>query len=61
MIDRKTIANLLGVSAEHFRRRIECRPDFPRPALRLSRKTVRWEQSDVQRWIDAQTVRSQRA
>lgn len=58
MIDRQAIASMLGVSVEVLRKRIEPRPDFPRPALRLSRKTVRWEPADIQRWISLQKQRA---
>ena len=51
MLDRKQIANMLGVTVETVRRRVETLPDFPKPAVRLSQKTVRWEPSDVMRWL----------
>ena len=57
MIDRPTIASMLGVTVETLRRRVETRPDFPKPALRLSRKTVRWDESEVQEWLRRQRSR----
>lgn len=54
MLDRKQIADLLGVTVDTVRRRVEARPDFPKPAIKLSRKTVRWEPGDVLRWIARQ-------
>lgn len=54
MITRKDIAAMLNVNVPHFRKSIEPRPDFPKPVLRLSRKTVRWEPQDVLRWIARQ-------
>jgi predicted DNA-binding transcriptional regulator AlpA len=60
MIDRRVIASMLGITVEQLRRSVEPRPDFPAPALRLSRKTVRWERADVERWIEAQRQRAQR-
>lgn len=51
MLTRKEIADMLRVSVPTFRRRVEVRPDFPKPAVRLSQKTVRWEPGDVLRWI----------
>jgi predicted DNA-binding transcriptional regulator AlpA len=51
MLNRDDIAGMLGISREVLRKSVENRPDFPRPALRLSRKTVRWERDDVERWI----------
>lgn len=59
MLDRKQIAEMLGISVDAVRRRVETRPDFPKPALRLSRKTVRWEPGDVLKWL-AQHKASQR-
>jgi predicted DNA-binding transcriptional regulator AlpA len=61
MIDRRVIASMLGITVEQLRRSVEPRPDFPTPALRLSRKTVRWERADVERWIEAQRQRAQRS
>lgn len=54
MLDRKDIAAMLGIKVPTFRQRVEARPDFPKPALRLSRKTVRWEPQDIHRWIQRQ-------
>lgn len=51
LIDRQTIANMLGVKVPTFRQRVEARPDFPKPTLRLSRKTVRWDIEDIERWL----------
>lgn len=50
MLDRKQIAERLGIRADTFRKRVESRPDFPKPALRLSRKMVLWEERDVDQW-----------
>lgn len=58
MLTRQDIAAMLSVSPDHFRKRIEPRPDFPRPALRLSRKTVRWDVEPVRQWIDRQRARA---
>lgn len=58
MLNREEIAKMLGISRDHFRKRIEVRPDFPRPALRLSRKTVRWDAETVQQWIERQRARA---
>lgn len=54
MLDRKQIADMLGVTVETVRRRVEAQPDFPKPAIRLSRKTVRWEPGEVLKWIARQ-------
>lgn len=54
MLTRQDIAKMLGISVETVRRRVEARPDFPKPAIRLSRKTVRWGPGDVLRWVARQ-------
>lgn len=51
MLNRDEIAAMLGVSREVLRKTVEAKPDFPRPALRLSRKTVRWDRVDIERWM----------
>lgn len=60
MLDRKDIAAMLNVSPETFRKSVERRPDFPAPSLRLSRKTVRWDEAEIRRWIGVQRARAQR-
>jgi predicted DNA-binding transcriptional regulator AlpA len=57
-ITRAHIATLLGITPERFRKLVEKRPDFPKPALRLSRKTVLWDPSDIQRWLATQKARA---
>lgn len=59
LLDRKTMATMLGVSVDTFRRKVEKRPDFPRPVLRLSRETVRWDEAEVLRWLKHQRVHAQ--
>lgn len=54
MMDRKQIAEKLGVKPETFRKRVEVRPDFPKPVLRLSRETVRWDETDIEQWLKRQ-------
>ena len=54
LLDRKTIAQMLGVQPATFRKCIESRPDFPKPVLKLSRETVRWDAKDVHRWVSRQ-------
>lgn len=58
MIDRERIASMLGVTRDYVRTRLEPRPDFPRPALRLSRKTVRWDEGEIARWMKTQKARA---
>lgn len=54
MLDRKQIAEKLGVSVDTLRRSIESKTDFPKPALRMSQKTVRWDEAEIDRWIKRQ-------
>ena len=54
MLDRKQIAARLGIAVDTFRRSVEKQPDFPRPVLRLSRETVRWDEADFERWLRQQ-------
>ena len=54
MLTRQDIASMLGVTVATVRRRVESRPDFPKPAIRLSQKTVRWEPGDVLKWVARQ-------
>lgn len=60
MLDRKQIAEMLGIRTDTFRKRVEVRPDFPKPALKLSQKTVRWDGADVSKWIARQRAFAQR-
>lgn len=50
-LTRQQIAAMLGISPDTLRKRYEPRPDYPSPALRLSRKTVRWSAADIKRWL----------
>ena len=54
MLDRKTIAKMINVKVPTFRKNIESTPDFPKPALRTSQKTVRWDPVDINRWLARQ-------
>lgn len=51
MITREDIAKMLGITVQTFRNRVEPRPDFPRPVIATSRKTVRWNRDDVVAWL----------
>lgn len=53
-LNRDEIAQLIRVSRDTLRKRYEPRPDYPRPVVRLSRKTVLWARSDIVRWIERQ-------
>lgn len=58
MLSRTEIAARIGITAERFRKLVEPRPDFPKPALRLSRKTVLWEPADVAQWLARQRAKA---
>jgi predicted DNA-binding transcriptional regulator AlpA len=58
MMNRAEIAALLRVTTDTLRKRIEARPDFPRPALRLSRKTVLWDEAEIRRWMERERARA---
>lgn len=58
MLSRDDIANALRLTKEQVRKVVETRPDFPRPVLRLSRKTVRWLEADVLRWLERERQRA---
>ena len=60
MLDRKQIADMLGIRPDTFRKRVESRPDFPKPVLKLSQKIVRWDGADVAKWIARQRAIAQR-
>jgi predicted DNA-binding transcriptional regulator AlpA len=51
MLTRKDMAAKLNIPVASFIRLVESRADFPKPAVRLSRETVRWEEADFERWL----------
>lgn len=51
------IAALLGVGRKHVVDRLSKRPDFPAPVLRISSRTVWWEESDILAWASKQAQR----
>lgn len=59
MLNRQQIAEMLGIRADTFRKRVETRPDFPKPALKLSQKMVLWNDADVERWKRRQQALAQ--
>jgi predicted DNA-binding transcriptional regulator AlpA len=44
------IAERYGVKRETVTDKWTKRPDFPKPARRISRRTVHWRAEDVERW-----------
>ena len=57
-VDTADIATALGLNREYVADRLVHRPDFPRPALVLSRKTRRWLRADFERWVQEQAIRA---
>lgn len=49
-IDAGTVAQLLGVTRQHFTDRISKRPDFPKPVVNFSPKSRKWRFDEVMRW-----------
>jgi predicted DNA-binding transcriptional regulator AlpA len=57
-MNRQEIAERLGLTLERMRKTVEAQPSFPRPALRLSRKTVLWDRSAIHRWEQSQRAKA---
>lgn len=51
LLDTADIARMLGVSREHCTNRLIKRPDFPKPAMNLSRRLRRWRKQDIVQWL----------
>lgn len=51
LVDRKYIAQRIGIAVDTLRKNYESQPDYPKPVLRLSRKTVRWDANDIEIWL----------
>ena len=49
LIDTGQIADILGVTREHVTDKLTKRPDFPAPAVNVSRKLRRWDRSESNR------------
>ena len=47
LIDRKTIAQKLAVTQRTLREAIEPLPGFPKPAIYVSKKTIRWREDEI--------------
>jgi predicted DNA-binding transcriptional regulator AlpA len=50
LIDTGGIASLLGLTRAYVTDRLSKLPDFPKPKLNVSRKTRKWDRSDVEKW-----------
>ena len=57
LLDTAQIAELLGLSQKHVTDRVTKAPDFPPPAIAISRKTKRWNRADVLAWAKPQSSR----
>ena len=50
LIDTADIAADLRLQRDYVTRRVVKRPEFPRPALVLSRKVVKWARAEYEAW-----------
>jgi predicted DNA-binding transcriptional regulator AlpA len=50
LIDTGDIAADLNLQRDYVTRKVVKRPEFPAPALVLSRKTVKWRRPDYEAW-----------
>lgn len=50
LIDTADIAADLKLGRDYVTRRVVKRPEFPRPALRLSQKVVKWARAEYEAW-----------
>ena len=57
LIDRKTIAQKLAVTQRTLREAIEPLPGFPKPAIYVSKKTIRWREDEIDAFIGRQNTR----
>lgn len=52
LIERKIIAEKLSVSPRTLRECIEPLPGFPKPAIFISQKTIRWREDEIDAFIE---------
>lgn len=60
LLDTAQIAALLNVTREHVTDKLTKAPGFPAPAVDLSRKMRRWDESEVLEWLRRGARRSPR-
>lgn len=53
-LSTRTVCEMVGLSTSSIYRRMEAN-DFPRPR-KLSGNVVRWRQSEIVAWMDAQPI-----
>lgn len=58
LISTADIADDLGLARDYVTSKLTKRTDFPKPALRLSQKTVRWLKDDYEAWKTAHMRRA---
>ena len=54
MLTRNDIAEMCAIAPRYVSEVLEKRQDFPRPALVLTQKMVRWARSDIMQWLEKQ-------
>jgi predicted DNA-binding transcriptional regulator AlpA len=57
-VNTADMAAALGLDRAYVTDRVTKRPDFPAPALRLSRKVVLWWRAEFEAWQRAQATRA---
>lgn len=50
LVNYTDIARLLGISRRHLIARVSKQPDFPKPTLKVSPRTVWWNEKDIWEW-----------
>lgn len=60
MIGTGEIAEMLGLTRVYVTDRLTKRPDFPPPAIDLSRKIKRWRKADVEEWMEKQALKARK-
>lgn len=59
-ISPEEIVSVLGVDREYFTDRLSKRPDFPRPAIVITRETKRWRRADFEAWCKKKEAQAAR-
>lgn len=60
-ITRAQIAAKIPVTLRYFRESIESRPDFPAPDLVFSQKTVLWDETKIDLWLQVEQRKTRKA
>lgn len=59
-ITRQDIAKMVNILPRYVPEVLEKQPDFPRPALMLSSRFIRWDRKDVEAWLEKQRQKNRR-